>query len=1584
MTNRNMFEALDTESTIDSVISDPDPFSGFDLTECDLDALEEVVATVDYNFDDLADQDDFLGGDAFDILDILGQKETISTVKPNLVRKHYGGFDVRAIKRKFADRLNYQSLVRSEYQLISEKNNVYLIVDNERIKCGKTKFEFNPITILQRDYIEMASILSEETATKGTCLGYSSLCHSAVCCMLLSEDDVLEPIEGHDVVKNGTFFEITGYNYNKRKTNADVLINKYVLLYTICSHYPDAENIIELSNKEDTFDSTGFANGAFDQPRSPYSDVIDRLHEQTRWFDTNKMEFLYKQVRSWFCRKPPVVQDSKFIPPDPTSINEALIRGSKLRGDEHKLPSPFRILAGPPLPEGIGENLVLLPQLQLEASRTTFHTMPLDYDFERVLIAEPEYKVEVSLDNNDSFFIWLYNSLLKFAIFQSIYIEAELLSKIVGKKGCFWSKYSNAGITWSLIRSNSMTYYVGYYRKSKPNDDCGEWAIIDRENDIWRSPTFKISLTDIEHAKVLPHRIYTTCASVIAYTSKPQRAQIMTRIMVLSATMKSSTWQTSALAGDMRFITLCTCSETGDLKSMVDKAASKVIKPLSAPDSIFLLLIKKFASNFATRDKSTTPIVGLPLRFMSLEKDLPSTMMWHMRKGDHATECFRKLVKGVHQEKDNRMEIINCLNMQSRYIDKFFGEGVTQNDFDEMMSQMPTTPYYNHIFFMALSCKTVQHLDAGKRQDPTQVNLKNLVSDHHSTMIDKPSELSGAVITTPRVADGLNSLLQQYHNPNGIHKLLTRMRNGPKLTNIFTIHPKDSKSKNREIPQMTNYMRATQFVSESLLTIYTDAEESDMMQNTEKYSEFCESFSEVISKSGLSRSEDKEFFCGYMQPECMSLCTLVVAIITGSTSIVTASAIQRCNKSRWTLLPKECDESIIDGIEERKTCFVKQGKTASRSLAILNYIHMMQGVYAIGAALVNTVFTVGLDFLQKEILVDVEKTFIYTTSDDSVRGVIVKKDNVYNAQQVKADYINSAPLEMHHCMMKDSTEKPIESETLAEFNNVAVGPSGMYPQQFIHSHLCIQPLLGWSVIEDIVNCVSNARMSLTWGDSIDLARAALNSNIMLLQQKWLLTQFELDKLYDVGLLPKCDEEIISGMGKLDDNIKLKLFRMLDDECKMFVISGEMKLIDSLRVYKLKGESANQKPRIVKYLGDLVGLRTTFEQINRSRRIKNKINIGALKQFDYGKRRQTKNILFEQLSKPEAAITLEEKRILDDLPKQPDIKIIPCQPRRSSFKPSYIGSSIKIKPNINLKGIIAKRLLNINITKHLNENEQHIANLTQEEYDLFMLKYQQEDLYKGLAFKSPSGRSLMKLHNKELYNGSMCFNYVASLEYPCEEPSNMTFGGTRYDKVIPCFYGYKMLEKADKQGCMLAFAFCHHGDLTTIFFQKKRGRPMSHTIDRNDNNFVIIEKKDVRVLCPLKKDLTPIADGSYNMEVEKPYNPLLTGDPDALLNYGNFMNTSARSAIKKMRVIFNTFDSNFPHQLAAVKPSFPYHLESSVEITYARINFLKGSRAISKLRLIPGSSSKERQVIDLTGQFPVISEERTNTYEDDWD
>lgn len=51
---------------------------------------------------------------------------------------------------------------------------------------------------------------------------------------------------------------------------------------------------------------------------------------------------------------------------------------------------------------------------------------------------------------------------------------------------------------------------------------------------------------------------------------------------------------------------------------------------------------------------------------------------------------------------------------------------------------------------------------------------------------------------------------------------------------------------------------------------------------------------------------------------------------------------------------------------------------------------MMQGVRALGAALINTVFSKGFNVISLKIFKYIKSCSVFTTSDDSVRGLTLK------------------------------------------------------------------------------------------------------------------------------------------------------------------------------------------------------------------------------------------------------------------------------------------------------------------------------------------------------------------------------------------------------------------------------------------------------------------------------------------------------------------------------------------------------------------------------------------------------------------
>lgn len=68
-------------------------------------------------------------------------------------------------------------------------------------------------------------------------------------------------------------FEITGFNWNTRLTNADAIINKYFLINACMDMDVKTESyqLAKKSYQEDTSDVSMFNSASFDQDDSPYT-----------------------------------------------------------------------------------------------------------------------------------------------------------------------------------------------------------------------------------------------------------------------------------------------------------------------------------------------------------------------------------------------------------------------------------------------------------------------------------------------------------------------------------------------------------------------------------------------------------------------------------------------------------------------------------------------------------------------------------------------------------------------------------------------------------------------------------------------------------------------------------------------------------------------------------------------------------------------------------------------------------------------------------------------------------------------------------------------------------------------------------------------------------------------------------------------------------------------------------------------------------------------------------------------------------------------------------------------------------------
>lgn len=1410
------------------------------------------------------------------------------------------------------------------------------------------------------DPFQLASQYNENVKGKGTCLGYSLFVHLSAVLLLSQKDSIIEPIENHDLYQGGQFYEITGVNYETRETTAGIVINKYELLRHFANSSEKA-NFLRFSLCEDQFDNSFFVNSAFDQKESPYSEICDKLHSISRRIDNAGKELLYGQYRSYLSRQKPLLDKELSQPYNSDSLKRALLNGRK-HDSYHAL---FRIPHNARARENA--NICVPVYTGPENIKSTYHTM-INYDLADLYFSEVLTEpYEPGLCSTIEVSVSLLKCLLENRLFRTVYIESELMSKITGRIGTFYSQYSNVGISWKATKTNSNVYYVCYFAHDDPTSpELGMWQ-KEPETGFYRGPTFLASISDVNYAITLPFRFAAQISSILAYSTNADRGYILNKMYQLLAMCRWSSWQTSALAGDTRFLFLCIISETGDIQSMLDKIADKVKKPLKTCDAYFVWKLIQMVDRQEKRS-DLTPLLQLPMKFISVEKDLPLMHMWHIRGLSHATESYKKLCLGVVDEEQKRSVRLAAMNDQYSYLVQAMVIGRTQKDFDDMMNSMPeNTPYYNHILFMGLVWKSASTLNAGSRQNPTKMSISELISDHHITEVDHGELSEKTNVKTGRVADVMSKVLKEYNNPTGIHQLVQRLAVGQKITNVYAIHPKDSKSKDREIPQMSGHMRAIQHMTEVLISVYTDAESTDMMQNHEKYSIFVERFSKIMRHGGLSRSEDKTFFCGHMHPEMMALATMAVAQVIGSTSLVTSSAIQRTNRCRWTVAPLGCEVNIIP--KDFKMINFHEGKFMTSRPASLNYIHMQQGVHAMGGALINTVFTSGLDLLQKEIMRDIEDTCVLTTSDDSARAVQINTKSMYNMHEIADEYINRGPNQVHHFMMIDSKDKPIRSNKLAEFNNVATGPNGMYPQQFVHSYLVIQPLTAMNPMDDIISVVSNARSSLAWGDSIDLARMAYAGNIELLCKKWLFTMDDINALIDRSIIPHNDESLIAGFHINNRKLIKHLWSIVPDSLKPEVLEGRLSIFQTLRKFNINQKTVGRYVQIPEYTENLA-IKRSFQRINSARMLKGRRNAMYLRPSQLSARLAAKNKLMEALNADDCEIPIEVEKKLLTIVRKPAIYITPMKSRVRDFRPAHIGTMAKLSEQYDIPSIEAYRLMQVYASNKLSSRDMELTKLPDDEYERWYRFYKQYKGLEGLMINSPSGRPLMRVWNNRVFKHPMTFDFTIDTVGKEKSLQGITVGGVYYSSFKPMWITNSVLLEANKKlGSngrplrRLCFGHAKVGNETHVFYCDRGGKINKAIAPSGTQALGTISSKGREYVYFIGQSMTPLDPSVIKIRLQSNYAMNLLGNFVATLNYGCYINSNAIGAQMMMREIYNFFSSSFPVKSHRQKFNYPHFFKAAIELDMGSCTEFLDNKSIMYVKLNKTTNMKPLVRID---------------------
>jgi len=1469
------------------------------------------------------------------------------------------------------------SFLGQELHMISDQGYLYLTNGEDRVKIGTAKKKMQKTPIFKGDAYLRASQINESTNAKGTGMGFSSFIHLLAICCLASTDAVLEPVAGNDFDDHAMSFEMTGENWETRKTKSDFVINKYIVVQSCLIIDEDLRMMLKISYCEDIGDFTYMVGTAFDQGESPYREVFLNLADELKKVSLDNVLNLSNMLKSWYSRTSIKIWDAGRPCSDKSNLEKVIEDWGEKRNGKTYHPCPYRVLPGELAPDyDSKEHLVDINYSTTGEMYSTYRTLLYSDNWRAMCLETSPNVVPNPYEEVEPTLSWIHKKMEQYDMYASCCVEADLLSKINGKQGCFYSRHSRAGIVWKRLKNNSLIFLANYYVKGKPKNTCGLWSPLENHEGWFKSPTFKVDNEDIAYSIALPGRFLAMVSATLSYCNDAERVEIIKKLCLVIAVVKNSSWQTSALAGDFRFMVLNMISQTGDRQKEHDDIAALIRNKLRFSDYALLRLVIDSDEKIC-KLKNVTPFFQFPMRFMNVEKDLTLMMMWRPRKDNVPFDVVVKPIKALIKEQEERSELLKAYENNLICLKKVNAGTFTQDDFDKHMNESTNCVHLNLVMFIGLAEVACKGNNFGARQKHAGVKISTLISYKHCmTSTGMTPEADGVVkVKATRQINNFVELLENKRKPDNIFALVCRVLRDPPTPYLNLYVPKNGKSSRREVPQFDCYRRLGQMLSEQNVTIYIDQEPVDKKTDPNKFKDFALAVHDMLKKGGVSSSEDKSGWCHNMHPPAMGLAVSLVARLIGSTGMVTAAAKLLVDFTRWTVLPPGATDEMLNKVEFKKTVTLLKGKTAEETIMVKHQRSMQQGQDQGPSAIVGTVFVKGLDMIHCETMSDIKETYIVTTADDENRTAVLIEETSFNPQKVLDDYVQSAVLLLNQALMENNFRKWMVSDLIAEFNNATAGPNGMFTAVFSQCFLCLQPLRGDNPLDDIMSVVSNARQSIPWGCSIDIARVALYYGLSMLRQKWLFTNEDVDLLISFGLIPTTDEEIIQGFHIREKSVKLKLIQMMSSEQVESLLDNAGSLYNSMRQFRIRDSKKKMKFNL-SYPSKIWGIDRAVRQVVSSTRIMGRMGSAFMRPLPVEKRLKVKNDFMAALAAPPLKLSDERLALLDLFPTSYEVTIIARYPTVRNNLPIKQGDKASIKTEIDMNWVLARKFGEINLYRKGTKEELMLSN---SEPDAIkkqeMINFQTVD-QAGFGFGSYTGAPLFRFHNGKLFKRPMHFTFRVDFELRQQGPMPLHFDQRDFVDFKPTWLSEKLLQKAKSSKCLIAFGIGENMEGKFALVCSKKGVIDSIPITDDNVNYMFADSAKLRkkVLVSTRREMSPIQIQNYNIKDNLWYNNFLNCDVVCKSNYGNYINTSSNSAKSIRRQLFEFFDSNEPNWVSNYRVEYPYFSKNATEFEMCRYNDFIGHKSVCMVKLNSSDNAKMHQTIDLRGDVPKLSTE----------
>jgi hypothetical protein len=581
---------------------------------------------------------------------------------------------------------------------------------------------------------------------------------------------------------------------------------------------------------------------------------------------------------------------------------------------------------------------------------------------------------------------------------------------------------------------------------------------------------------------------------------------------------------------------------------------------------------------------------------------------------------------------------------------------------------------------------------------------------------------------------------------------------------------------------------------------------------------------------------------------------------------------------------------------------------------------------------------------------------------------VFEKSDVFSNELMTEDYFK-LPIDLNNTtMMENSDDKFMSSSKVGEFNNVTCGPNGLFNSSLTNAVLSIQPLTGDNPLDDIINVVSSARATLQWGTSLDVIRSSYYCNIVQLQQKWMFKQEEVDYLISMGLLPSCDEEIIEGFSIRTRETRLRLLQHVEESDLDDILKGDMELNSVLRSFRVRDSKSKRRIKAIDYISQTTGVMKTFRRITASRRVRGRMNAAIMRPLPVAKRLAVKTGFMNLIYRPVSEVTAKMSLVSDTLKEPYKVILYPMYPRMAHLMPFKMGDSRSKRKTLDLNKIRVHRFTGLCLTDPLNPEELEISKLEEEEFLKKEFALESESNRYGGAWVSPAGASLMRFHNSTMFKMPVAFTYKVDLPIEDWVKGPTLINGLEYTDFEPTHISGLMISKAKVMKAMLPYGTAWRSGYKYALLMLTNGENKALLINDTSSNMTLIRSPIIRkpLLVFNRLNPSPIELTVFDYVVPSWINNTITGDPTAMLNYGNYLNTRSQGAQKLRQSIFEMLSCREPNWSFNRLHEFPYHLPNSKKIKSAKVNYLVGSRQSCLLELDFSNPEIVHQTIELSG------------------